>query len=111
MTEVNLLPLCIAYSAQPKHSAAAATSGRNITVGELLTQYMESMELQYPSTVMNVVRMGDKLKAKDGEPCTICGLPVDGRGNLTLGAEEECVPSRLCYGCMRATHGAGDVWK
>ena len=90
VVEPSLLPLCVAYSAQPKHSAAAATSGRNITVGELLTQYMESMEVQYPSTVMNVVRMGDKLKYAnpDAEPCAICGLPADGGGNgLTLGEE------------------------
>ncbi|KAI5797000.1 hypothetical protein FPQ18DRAFT_137516 [Pyronema domesticum] len=111
ITEPPLVPLCIAYSLTPKHSAAAATSGRNITVGELLTQYFDNMELQYPSTVMNVVRMGDRLKPSNPEadPCTTCGLPADENSEgLTLGSREDTGEARgkLCYGCMRATHGA-----
>lgn len=110
ITHPPLLPLCVAYSPQPRRSAAAAISGRNITVGELLTQYFENMEVQYPSTVMNVVRMGDKLKPSgpDAPPCTTCGLPLDGGGNaLVLGAPDTGeAPSKQCYGCVRATHRA-----
>ncbi|KAA8913239.1 hypothetical protein FN846DRAFT_930205 [Sphaerosporella brunnea] len=109
-----LLPLCVGFSSTPKHSAAAATSGKNITVGELMTQYFESMEAQYPSTVSNVVRMGDRLKlpgrGEEEDSCAMCGLLMDKGGNgLTLGAQEVVEGGerrKVCYGCMRATHGA-----
>jgi len=81
-------------------------------MGELLTQYFESMEIQYPSTVSNVVRMGGKLRPADPEAkvCRICGLPVDDGGNeLTLGADcDGQATSNMCYGCMRTTHGSAD---
>jgi cytoplasmic tRNA 2-thiolation protein 2 len=112
ITSPPLTELCTAWSPTPKHSAAAATSARNITVGELLTQYFENMELQYPSTVSNVLRMGDRLKFAGGdEMCRMCGLPVEAGGSgLTLGEEEEEVEEqrKLCYGCMRATHDASE---
>ena len=110
IADAPLRELAIAHSDVPKHSVAAATSGRNITVGELLTQYFEGMECQYPSTVSNVVRMGDNLKvAETGEkPCVICGLPIEEEGGsgLTLGEEHDGTPRSMCYGCARSTHGA-----
>lgn len=119
-----LLPLCAAYSAQPKHSAASAASGRNITIDELMTQYFESIETQYPSIVANVVRTAGKLQplrgSADGGHCMICGLPGDGAGGdmtlsaltLNAGANEGEKPrngnkrSDMCYGCARSTYGA-----
>lgn len=109
-----LLPLCPAYSAEPKHTAAKATSGRNITVDELMTQYFEQMEMQYPAIVSNVVRTAGRLKVEDpdAEKCTICGLPGDGgRSVLTLGDEEEGEGEKhgRCYGCLRSMDGAAKV--
>ncbi|KAL0633330.1 Cytoplasmic tRNA 2-thiolation protein 2 [Maublancomyces gigas] len=119
-----LLLLCAAYSAQPKHSAASAASGRNITIDELMTQYFESIETQYPSIVANVVRTAGKLQplrgSADGGHCMICGLPGDGAGGdmtlsaltLNAGADEGEKPrngnkrSDMCYGCARSTYGA-----
>lgn len=110
-----LISLCISYSSEPKHSAAKATSGRNITVDELMTQYFEQMEEQYPHIVSNVIRTAGRLKVQDpgAKKCGICGLPGDGgRSGLTLGEVdeegEEAVGkvSDLCYGCLRSTHGA-----
>lgn len=104
-----IVDLCIAFSAQPKHSVAAATSGRNITVDELMTQYFEQMEMQYPSIVNNVVRTADRLTVVEQEAaaCRICGLPGDGGlSGLTLGELPDAEASGMCYGCMRATHGA-----
>ncbi|KAI5852254.1 hypothetical protein BZA05DRAFT_397335 [Tricharina praecox] len=111
VVQPSLWGLCTAEEGRQRHSAANAISARNITVGELLTQYFETMEVQYPSTVSNVVRMGDRLKTVGEERrcCTLCGLSVDGGGNgLTLGAEEngDEVPREMCYGCLRSTHGA-----
>ena len=108
-----LMPLCTAYSEEPKHSAAKATSGRNITVDELMTQYFEQMEAQYPAIVSNVVRTADRLKVEhpDAKACIICGLPGDGgNSGLTLGAETETegASDGMCYGCLRSTHGASD---
>jgi len=107
----SLWGLCVAEEGRQKHTAANAISARNITVGELLTQYFETMEVQYPSTVSNVVRMGDRLKTAGEERmcCKLCGLPVDGGGNgLTLGAQDDGdeSPREMCYGCLRSIHGA-----
>lgn len=113
-----LLPLCVAYSAQPRHSAASAASGRNITIDELMAQYFESIETQYPSIVANVVKTAGKLQPlrgnADGEACSICGLPGDGAGGdmalsaltLNAGAGPGNKSSAMCYGCARSTHGA-----
>lgn len=108
-----IIGLCVGYSAQPKHTAAAATSGRNITVDELMTQYFEQMEQTYPSIVNNVVRTADRLTVveKEAERCRICGLPGDGGlSGLTLGElPGEEGESGMCYGCMRATYGAKEL--
>lgn len=113
LADPPLISLCWAYSEEPKHSAAKATSGRNITVDELMTQYFEQMEEQYPSIVSNVVRTANRLKVEDpnAEHCVICGLPGDGGASgLTLGAQEETegISDGMCYGCLRSTHGATD---
>lgn len=112
----------MAYSAQPRHSAANAASGRNITIDELMTQYFESIETQYPSIVANVVKTAGKLQPlrgnADGETCRVCGLPGDGAGGdmalsaLTLNAGADAdhggnnKKSGMCYGCARSAHGA-----
>lgn len=109
-----LMPLCTEYSAEPKHSVAKATSGRNITVDELMTQYFEQMEEQYPHIVSNVIRTASRLKVQSPEAkaCSICGLPGDGgKSALTLGdfgedGEEASGASDMCYGCLRSTHNA-----
>ncbi|KAI5787138.1 hypothetical protein EDC01DRAFT_174710 [Geopyxis carbonaria] len=106
IVEPPLMPLCIAYSSKPKHSVETATSGRNITVDELMVQYFESMEEQYPSIVSNVTRTADRLTAVDPDAtvCKLCGLPGDGSGGLILGVDESS--TGMCYGCMRSTHDA-----
>lgn len=119
-----LLSLCVAYSTEPKHSAAKAVSGRNITIDELMIQYFEGIETQYPSIVANVVKTAGKLEPPQGDvrkdSCRICGLPGDGAGgdmtlsaltlNETVSGEEKSENGNkrngMCYGCARSTHGA-----
>lgn len=114
-----LLPLCAAYSPEAKHTAANAASGRNITIDELMIQYFDGIEAQYPSIVANVVSTVGKLKPLRRPTgianCKICGLPGDGAGEditlsaLTLNAVADPgnAKSSMCYGCARAMHGAG----
>ncbi|KAL7268955.1 Cytoplasmic tRNA 2-thiolation protein 2 [Rhizina undulata] len=131
-TSAPLLPLCVAYNSQPKYSANAAASGRNITIDELMTQYFETIEEQYPSIVANVVRTAGKLlppRTGNDLDCRICGLPGDGGGGeltlsaLTLnsgvavknGREENrsggVGEGRMCYGCARSFHGVQEGYE
>ncbi|KAI5841884.1 hypothetical protein DFP73DRAFT_555007 [Morchella snyderi] len=114
-----LLPLCVAYSSDAKHTVANAASGRNITIDELMIQYFNGIETQYPSIVANVVSTAGKLKplrrpAGINISCKICGLPGDGAGGditlsaLTLNAVDSVdAKSSMCYGCARSMHGSG----
>ena len=72
-------------------------STKNTTIDDLMRQYFESVERDYPSIVANVVRTTGKLRAaplSDVEKqCELCDMPLAGQ------APER---SRLCYGCIRA---------
>ncbi len=95
------------------------TTSKGTTIEQLMTQYFEGVEKDYPSIVANVVRTGAKLetpKVEDGESCGLCGIPVaegtDGiygwGGDQTSvnKAREHGLPARaqgtLCYGCSRS---------
>jgi cytoplasmic tRNA 2-thiolation protein 2 len=71
-------------------------STKNTSIDDLMRQYFESVERDYPSIVANVVRTTGKLQAPSlGEvekQCELCEMPLDSN------APER---SRLCYGCIR----------
>ncbi|PWW74824.1 hypothetical protein C7212DRAFT_297968 [Tuber magnatum] len=113
-----LHPLCFGVAKGKKKYAAV---GKGITIDELMTQYFEGIEGQYPSIVANVVRTAGKLVTEGGVVrigrCKICGLPRDGGGGeLVLDAgtklgegssgEVNGNGSDMCYGCARSVHGA-----
>jgi cytoplasmic tRNA 2-thiolation protein 2 len=75
--------------------AKPIVSTKNTTIDDLVEQYFESVEQEYPSIVANVVRTTGKLPAlalEQAEQCELCNMPLHGR------APEK---SRLCHGCIR----------
>ncbi|EGP90024.1 uncharacterized protein MYCGRDRAFT_55599 [Zymoseptoria tritici IPO323] len=77
-------------------------STKNTTIDDLVEQYFESVEQDYPSIVANVVRTTGKLPVKaieQAEQCELCCTPLQDR------APEK---SRLCHGCIRMLPQAQD---
>jgi len=94
-----------------------SASAKSTTIDDLMTQYFESVEENYPSIVANVVRTSSKLKAASSETltgCGICGLPVatgtdgihgwggDQNTAKTHEGPEDHDAALLCYGCARS---------
>ncbi len=95
---------------------AASMSSKNTTLDQLMIQYFDSVEQNFPSIVSNVVRTMGKLEVPTGataDPqCSLCSMPVHG-GRFGIhgwgGDQEERDDSlstisnkNLCYGCARA---------
>ncbi|KAK5698783.1 Cytoplasmic tRNA 2-thiolation protein 2 [Elasticomyces elasticus] len=76
--------------------AKPAVSTKNTTIDDLMRQYFESVEREYPSIVANVVRTTSKLQAislqEVERQCELCDAPLQGHSPER---------SRLCYGCIR----------
>lgn len=81
----------------------APVSTRNTTIDDLMQQYFQSVEQEYPSIVANVVRTTSKLKPPPistvEQVCELCHMPLQGQSPAN---------SRLCYGCIRMLPTAGD---
>lgn len=94
----------------------ASTSSKNTTIDDLMKQYFESVEENFPSIVSNVVRTSGKLEVPAGansDPrCGLCDMPVPG-GRFGIhgwggyqqdnGVETSSATSQnICYGCTRS---------
>lgn len=118
LTSPSLTPL---ITPGPSLSQLSASS-KDTTIDDLMTQYFESVEQNYPSIVANVVRTSSRLDApilsKGFKPCNICCLPVvtgtqglHGWGGDQAEKLDKHVGSiasnindeSLCYGCARST--------
>ena len=109
MTSPPLTPMiCEAPSQTP-------TSSKDTTIDNLMTQYFESVEQNYPSIVANVVRTSGKLMApsttENPSRCAICGYPIIDESwggdqsdstvaQVANGNRSECGKA-VCYGCAR----------
>ncbi|UPX14817.1 Cytoplasmic tRNA 2-thiolation protein 2 [Ascochyta rabiei] len=93
----------------------ASTSSKNTTIDDLMKQYFESVEENFPSIVSNVVRTSGKLQvpeSADSDPrCSLCDMPVPGSrfgihgwgGYQQDNIETFAVSSKnICYGCTRS---------
>lgn len=73
-----------------------SVSTKHTTIDDLMKQYFESVEQEYPSVVANVVKTTSKLRSISLQEvetqCELCNVPLD-----DLAPEG----SRLCYGCIR----------
>lgn len=111
------LPDLVVYQAPRSHISA---SSKSTTIDDLMAQYFESVEENYPSIVANVVRTSSKLKPTidhTSKGCGICGLPVaegtdgiygwGGDQNSDSRPQRENISSDtvLCYGCSRSING------
>ena len=101
---------------ESRTSSVGPISAKENTIEDLMGQYFESVEENYPSIVANVVRTSSRLIAPvaQGPLCKLCRLAVPGRtGGLHWGGEQECGDTSLandgesaeiyCYGCARST--------
>ena len=79
-----------------KEKVKPAVSTKNTTIDDLMKQYFESVEQEYPSIVANVVKTASKLESASlsavEKHCELCDTPLNGF------APDK---SRLCYGCIR----------
>ncbi|KAB8295926.1 hypothetical protein EYC80_008746 [Monilinia laxa] len=111
------LPDLVVYQEPPSHISA---SSKSTTIDDLMAQYFESVEENFPSIVANVVRTSSKLKPTTdptSKDCGLCGLPVaegtDGIYGWGGDQNPDSRPSRenitsdavLCYGCSRSING------
>lgn len=114
LTSPSLTDLVVYQESQSTLSASAKTT----TIDDLMAQYFETVEENYPSIVANVVRTTSKLKpsSSDATSCTFCGLPVaegtDGTagwgGDQSLSTRSKVQDGSdniLCYGCARSING------
>jgi cytoplasmic tRNA 2-thiolation protein 2 len=69
---------------------------RNTAIDSLLTDYINTQGLKYPSIMANVVRTAGKLEARQGSKlCQVCVQPILSGGGISP------TVSALCYGCER----------
>lgn len=115
LTTPQLTDLIIYQNASSHISA----SSKLTTIDDLMVQYFESVEENYPSIVANVVRTSSKLKPMSGDATTACGLcelPVsEGTAGIFGWGGDQNSDSRpakldddhgvLCYGCSRSING------
>ncbi|KAF2851452.1 hypothetical protein T440DRAFT_394663 [Plenodomus tracheiphilus IPT5] len=101
----------------------ASTSSKNTTIDDLMKQYFESVEENFPSIVSNVVRTTGKLQmpadAETDPCCSLCCMPVPGGrfGIHGWGGDQQDgvdfaavdVSQQICYGCTRSMPKPADV--
>ncbi|KAF2727320.1 cytoplasmic tRNA 2-thiolation protein 2 [Polyplosphaeria fusca] len=89
----------------------SSTSSKNTTIDELMAQYFDSVEENFPSIVSNVVRTAGKLSTPSisGSPCGLCGnlaqpgrFGIEGWGGTQQKDSSTSNTSNLCYGCTRS---------
>lgn len=108
--ELTSPPLTSLIKAQQPTQVSA--SAKNTTIDDLMKQYFESVEQDYPSIVANVVRTSSKLEPATtaDDRCHLCDMPVAGSrfgihgwgGDQDDGSSAHPASGHLCYGCTRA---------
>jgi len=105
----------VIYQESSSHISA---SSKSTTIDDLMAQYFESVEENYPSIVANVVRTSTKLKpltVDNTQDCGLCGLPLaEGTDGIYGWGGDQSAYSRttvdgrhgiICYGCSRSING------
>jgi len=120
----------VAFSSLNKHSlkeliicqepsSHISAPSKLTTIDDLMAQYLESVEQNYPSIVANVVKTSSKLQPAadlNAMACNLCRLPVAEGADRIFGwgsdqnshswpAKDIDPGNILCYGCSRSIHG------
>lgn len=89
----------------PEQSTSETTSNRNLSIDELMKQYIQTHSEKYPGVMANVVRTVNKLQqppiTADQARCALCATPLETAGGSADGATGEA-QARFCYGCARS---------
>ncbi|EFR04608.1 hypothetical protein MGYG_07615 [Nannizzia gypsea CBS 118893] len=99
-------------SKEPKVSNEQAT--KNMSISDLMTQYVEQQGEKYPGVMANIVRTIDKLQppqSHTGLQCVYCGVPLESTqmdpATLSILEERDLLGDKdvktnpTCYGCAR----------
>ena len=98
-----------------KAQSQTPISSKDTTIDDLMIQYFESVEQNYPSIVANVVRTSGRLVApampEGTEECAICGYPIvneswggdqlDAAATHSANGNGSESGKAICYGCAR----------
>ncbi|KAI4205646.1 MAG: hypothetical protein LQ348_001151 [Seirophora lacunosa] len=112
-------PLTSLLLRQQKSATNVVTSSKHTTIDDLMGQYFDSVEQNYPSIVANVVRTSSRLVAPPpdtwvGRECSVCRLPLaEGSEGLRWSGDQETSEGHIatgrsedaaapCYGCARS---------
>ncbi len=113
-------PLTTLMLEQPQ-AAHLSASAKSTTIDDLMSQYFETVEENYPSIVANVVRTSGKLTTlqANGDEliCELCAMPVEhgSSGLHNWGGDQQKLPvktrinssvNKMCYGCTRSSLGS-----
>lgn len=79
------------------------SSSRNLSIDELMNQYVKTQGEKYPGVMSNVVRIVNKLQSttsatEDGR-CSMCTTPVE---RTAVSGDQESSTPLMCYGCLRS---------
>ena len=100
----------------PERPMQENQSNRNLSIDELMKQYIQTQGEKYPGVMANVVRTVAKLQQPStfvGQvQCTLCGTCCESPPNSTSSGPTADIPSdefadRFCYGCSRSQPSAG----
>ncbi|KAF1960891.1 hypothetical protein CC80DRAFT_266607 [Byssothecium circinans] len=112
---VELVEPSLSDLIQVSSTTKASMSSKNTTIDDLMRNYFEEVETNFPSIVSNVVRTTGKLEAASVSSsalhCDLCSMPVaDGRFGIHGWGDQQDGPETpvsgsgpsLCYGCTRS---------
>lgn len=98
----------------PDPPASEALSNRDLSIDELLNNYVLTQGVKYPGIMANVVRTVNKLQpagfTSDQARCVLCTSPIEPDNHGADGAEAfdfdvRNAPTQFCYGCRRSAAG------
>ncbi|KAK2754568.1 cytoplasmic tRNA 2-thiolation protein 2 [Arachnomyces sp. PD_36] len=113
----SLLPERVSQSIIPDRTIADMPSTtKNMSIEDLMSQYIETQGAKYPSIMANVVRTVNKLNPpavqEPGIKCALCQMPMEeaseglsmpGDPQVSNGNAESSTKRRnYCYGCARS---------
>ncbi|KAN0066966.1 Protein of unknown function (DUF2392) domain containing protein [Elaphomyces granulatus] len=102
----------------PEQPMQENQSNRNLSIDELMKQYIETQGEKYPGVMANVVRTVAKLQQPSipvGQvQCTLCGSCCESPPNSTSSGSTADLPNdeltdRFCYGCSRSQPSASII--